>query len=601
MNELSLKHPPDAAASLTARAITEGFTSLRQSAIAHRFEITAGFLLLLMAVNMFAAISHKGITNDEIVHIPAGYYHLIAGDYQLNNEHPPLIKMWAALPLLLIQPQEAPPTEAEKQGVFNGLTWSYEHRFWQANIAQFRSILFWTRAMMIVLTVGLGVLIFSFAHSLFGPRAGVIAVALYTLEPTVLAHGRLVHTDLPAAFAFLLFFFVLRIYLKARTTRKALLLGLASGLALLTKFSMIVLLPVLAGLALLGLLFAPRLKENRRRILLHAGIVVCLVWVMVNAAYWFQGPDVVPGDVQWVQAQSPDAFNGWMTFFNLGSRIAPTYYLFGQYNVMLHNRDGHNTSLLGQYGTQGWWYYFPVAFALKTSLPFLIITLAALVWVLWRLIRKKDQRMLWLLGPIAIYAALSMSSHINIGIRHFLPVFPFLFIAGGALLERLLKARRPRHLAIAMLAISFGWMSVEALRAYPNYLPYMNQLASAHPHWWYLSDSNVEWGEDNAALAEYLHTRGETEVVGALSGGWGSLLQQGITYHEILPKPGVKAPDTRYVAIGASFLNGSTVYVNADENGRMFSEQQRVNYLAAYRTRQPEAILGDTIYVFRMR
>lgn len=601
MNELLLKHPPDAAASLTARAITEGFTSLRQSAIAHRFEITAGFLLLLMAVNMFAAISHKGITNDEIVHIPAGYYHLIAGDYQLNNEHPPLIKMWAALPLLLIQPQEAPPTEAEKQGVFNGLTWSYEHRFWQANIAQFRSILFWTRAMMIVLTVGLGVLIFSFAHSLFGPRAGVIAVALYTLEPTVLAHGRLVHTDLPAAFAFLLFFFVLRIYLKARTTRKALLLGLASGLALLTKFSMIVLLPVLAGLALLGLLFAPRLKENRRRILLHAGIVVCLVWVMVNAAYRFQGPDVVPGDVQWVQAQSPDAFNGWMTFFNLGSRIAPTYYLFGQYNVMLHNRDGHNTSLLGQYGTQGWWYYFPVAFALKTSLPFLIITLAALVWVLWRLIRKKDQRMLWLLGPIAIYAALSMSSHINIGIRHFLPVFPFLFIAGGALLERLLKARRPRHLAIAMLAISFGWMSVEALRAYPNYLPYMNQLASAHPHWWYLSDSNVEWGEDNAALAEYLHTRGETEVVGALSGGWGSLLQQGITYHEILPKPGVKAPDTRYVAIGASFLNGSTVYVNADENGRMFSEQQRVNYLAAYRTRQPEAILGDTIYVFRMR
>lgn len=601
MNESSHSQTPEAVRIWTAGELIQRLGLLRQAVIAHRLEILAGFLLLLMAVNMFAAISHKGITNDEIVHIPAGYYHLVAGDYQLNNEHPPLIKMWAALPLLLIQPQEAPPTEAEKQGVFNGLTWSYEHRFWQANIAQFGRILFWTRAMMIVLTVGLGVLIFSFARALFGPRAGVIAVALYTLEPTVLAHGRLVHTDLPAAFAFLLFFFVLRIYLKARTTRTALLLGLATGLALLTKFSMIVLLPVLAGLALLGLLFASRLKENRRRILLHAGIVVCLVWVMVNAAYRFQGPDVVPGDVQWVQARSPDAFNGWMTFFNLGSRIAPTYYLFGQYNVMLHNRDGHATSLLGRYGTQGWWYYFPVAFALKTSLPFLIITLAALAWVLWRLIRKRDQRMLWLLVPIAIYAALSMSSHINIGIRHFLPVFPFLFIAGGALLERLLRVRYPRHLAIALLAISFGWMSVEALRAYPNYLSYMNQLASSHPHWWYLSDSNVEWGEDNAALAEYLHARGETEVAGALSGGWGSLLEQGITYHEIFPKPGVKVPDTRYVAIGASFLNGSTVYIGADENGKTISDEQRVNYLAAYRTRQPEAILGNTIYVFRMR
>ncbi|MDX6447177.1 MAG: hypothetical protein QOH71_4251 [Blastocatellia bacterium] len=601
MNESSQSQTREGVESWTAAALTERLALLKHSIIAYRIEIVAAFLLFLLALNMFAAISHKGITNDEIVHIPAGYYHLVAGDFQLNNEHPPLIKMWAALPLLFIQPQEAPPTAAEKEGVFNGLTWSYEHRFWQANVTQSGRILFWTRAMMIVLTLGLGVLIFAYARSLFGSRAGLFAVALYTLEPTVLAHGRLVHTDLPAAFAFLLFFFVLKIYLQTRTPRNALLLGLAAGLALLTKFSMIVLLPVLACLALLGFGFAPRFKESRRRILLHAAIVVCLVWVMVNAAYRFQGPAVVPGDVQWVEARSPDAFNGWMTFFNLGSRIVPTYYLFGQYNVMLHNRDGHAASLLGQYSTQGWWYYFPVAFALKTSLPFLIITLAALAWILWRLFRKRDKRMFWLLVPIVIYTALSISSHINIGIRHFLPVYPFLFIAAGALLDRLSRVRYPRHLAIAVFVLAFGWMSVEALRAYPNYLPYMNQLASSHPHWWYLSDSNIEWGEDNAALAEYLHARGETEVVGALSGGWGSLQQQGITYHEIFPKPGVPVPDTRYVAIGASFLNGSTIYVSADENGKTISDEQRVNYLAAYRTRQPEAILGNTIYVFRVR
>jgi 4-amino-4-deoxy-L-arabinose transferase-like glycosyltransferase len=455
--------------------------------------------------------------------------------------------------------------------------------------------------MMIVLTLALGILIFFYARSLFGSRAGAIALALFTLEPTVLAHGRIVHTDLPVALAFLLFFFVLRIYLRARTTRNALLLGLATGLALLTKFSMIVLLPVLVCLALLGFGFAPRFKEARKRILLHAAIVVCLVWVMVNAAYRFQGPPIVPGDVQWVAARSPGTFGGWMTFFQIGSRIAPTYYLFGQYNVMLHNRDGHAASLLGQYGTQGWWYYFPVAFALKTSLPFLIIALASLAWTLWRLLWKRDGGILWLLIPMAIYAALSMSSHINIGIRHFLPVYPFLFIAAGALLDRLLSLRYPRHLAIALVALAFGWMSVEVLRAYPDYLPYMNQLASAHPHWWYLSDSNVEWGEDGRALAEYLRARGETEVAGAVSGGWGTLAQYGITYHEIFPKPGVPVPDTRYVAIGASFLNGSTIYVSADENGKSLTDEQRINYLAAYRTRQPEAILGNSIYVFRAK
>src|SRR5258705_7042256 len=158
---------------------------------AHQAEAICAGLLLLMAMNMLGAIARKGITNDEIVHIPAGYYHLVAGDFQLNNEHPPLIKMWAALPLLFIQPNESPPTAEEKQGVYGTLTWSYEDRFWQANRREFETILFSARLMMIVLAVGLGILTFAFTRSLFGPRAAGVAVALYTLEPTLLCPGRL--------------------------------------------------------------------------------------------------------------------------------------------------------------------------------------------------------------------------------------------------------------------------------------------------------------------------------------------------------------------------------------------------------------------------
>src|SRR6266850_4052380 len=131
-------------------AIAQAFAIIRRLVAVRKAEAVCAALLLLMGVNLLASISRKSITNDEIVHIPAGYYHLVAGDFQLNNEHPPLIKMWAALPLLLIQPNESPPTADEKQGTFNGLTWSYEHRFWQNNQTQFESILFWTRAMMIV-------------------------------------------------------------------------------------------------------------------------------------------------------------------------------------------------------------------------------------------------------------------------------------------------------------------------------------------------------------------------------------------------------------------------------------------------------------------
>jgi hypothetical protein len=154
---------------------------------------------------------------------------------------------------------------------------------------------------------------------------------------------------------------------------------------------------------------------------------------------------------------------------------------------------------------------------------------------------------------------------------------------------------------VTLVVLTFGWMSVEMLRAYPDYIPYMNQLASGHPHWWYLADSNVEWGDDTRALAEYLHARGETDLRGAVSGGWGTLQLYGIRYHEIFPKPGRVTPETRYVAIGAGFLNGSTNVVPADEQGKLISEEQRVNYLAEYRTRTPEATFGNSIYLYRVK
>ena len=582
-------------------AIVSAFATLRRFVATRKAETMCGVLLLLMAANLLASISRKSITNDEIVHIPSGYYHLVAGKFQLNNEHPPLVKMWAALPLLFIQPNESLPAPGAVIGNYSQETWKYLEEFWPNNRTHFESISFWTRAMMIPITLGLGLLIFVFARNLFGARAAVLAVALYTLEPTVLAHGRIVHTDLPAAFAFLAFVVVLRHYLRARTPRRALLLGLVSGLALVVKFSMIVLLPMLAGLAIAGSVFARRLRESRKRIAIHLAIAICAILFIVNAAYYFRRPPIEAADVKWVQTMSAPAFNSWMTFFQVGSKVVPTYFLFGQYNLMLHNRDGHAASLLGQYGRNGWWYYFPVAFALKTSLPFLIVSVAALAWMLWTLLRKKDWRFLWLMAPFATYAALSMSSRINIGVRHFLPAYPFLFIAGAALLDRLLRAKYAHHLMVALVLLTFGWMSVEMLRAYPDYIPYMNQLASGHPKWWYLSDSNVEWGDDARALAEYLHAHGETEVRGAISGGWGTLQFYGIGYHEIFPKPGRVIPKTRYVAIGASFLNGSTIAVPEDEQGKLVSEEQRINYLAEYRTRLPEVTFGHSIYLYRMK
>ncbi|HET9788394.1 MAG TPA: hypothetical protein VFP47_14755, partial [Pyrinomonadaceae bacterium] len=184
--EEALKKEKEAPATIN-EMIARVSAAVRPVIATRRAEAVCVVLLLMLAVNLFAAISRKSITNDEIVHIPAGYYHLVAGDFHLNNEHPPLIKMWGALPLLFIQPEEPPAINNPQEG-FMERTWGYHQRFWQANRERFGSITFWTRAMMVPLTLVLGLLIFIYARKLFGDTAALFAVALYVLEPTILAH-----------------------------------------------------------------------------------------------------------------------------------------------------------------------------------------------------------------------------------------------------------------------------------------------------------------------------------------------------------------------------------------------------------------------------
>lgn len=596
--EDALKQKQEAGAAI-GEAIAHAFVAVKRLIAIRKAEAVCAALLLLMAANLFASISRKSITNDEIVHIPAGYYHLVTGEFQLNNEHPPLVKMWAALPLLFVQPDEPPAPKTENEN-FMERTWGFHERFWQANRARFQTVTFWPRLMMIPITLAFGALIFVFARKLFGETAALISVALYVLEPTVLAHGRIVHTDVPAALVYLLFFFTLHYYSEAPGLKRALLLGLACGVALLTKFSMLVVVPVLAVYLLARLFVSWRDSRQRSQVFIHGGLVTVVILFLVNAAYSFQHPALEASDMRWVEMKSP-ALLGFVTAgIRVLSKIIPTYYLFGVYNIEVHNHYGHATSLLGQYSDLGWWYYFPVAFALKTTLPFLVLAIAALGWAVWRLTIKHkgkcDKRFLWLVVPVGIYAAISLTSHINIGIRHFLPVYPFLFIAGGALLAQLLHVRK--KLGIAVLVVLFGWMSFEAVRTFPDYTPYMNQLASRHPRWYYLSDSNVEWGDDVGALAAYLKARGETKVRAALSAGWSSLRLYDVEYLDFTSMPPGSTPETRYVAIGASELNGSTVFVGAID-GVPLSQEQRVNFFARYRDRKPEAVFGGSIYLFR--
>ncbi|MGH9929002.1 MAG: ArnT family glycosyltransferase, partial [Pyrinomonadaceae bacterium] len=527
------------------------------------------------------------------------YYHLVVGDFQFLNVHPPVPMMIGALPLLFIQPGEVSAVDRQNILHDDNFVFVVSERFWTPNDSFFRTVSFWTRIPMIGFTVLFGIVVFLFARRLFGERAGVIALALFTLEPTVLAHGPLVHTDMTSAFALLLLAYAFHVYVSGPSLLRALWLGAATGLAPLMKFSMVAVAPLaILGVALLWA-FASRLKLSRRDAFAHAAAIVFVSLLVINAGYFFDHRALTEADNNWIIASFPSRAAFATKATDLLRYIVPTDFVLGTYWQIWHNSVGHDASILGRQSRFGWWYYFPVAFALKTSIPFLLTSVAAIVWGLWRVVKQRDRSPLFVLVPFFLFTALVMKSTINIGVRFYLPAYSFLFIVSGALLNRLLRIRTPKLLGVTVVSLTLLWCSVEALRTYPNYMPYMNQLAFSRPHWWYLSDSNVEWGDSMAELASYLHARGETRVRAAMLGAW-PLGRYGIDFVDALEPVGGQQPETKYTAIGASFLNGSTVPPGPPGSGRE-TEEQRVNYFDEYRHRTPEAVIGNSIYVFRMR
>lgn len=563
----------------------------------HRAQLICVALLGVMSVQMLAAVSHKSITTDEVVHIPAGYYHLVVGDFQFLNQHPPVSMMIGALPLLFIKPGEMSDAELQKVPRDDAFVFVVSQRFWTPNDSFYRAASFWTRIPMIAFTVLFGLLIFYFARRLFGEPAGVISLALFTLEPTILAHAALVHTDITSAFALLLLAYAAYVYISGPTLGRAIYLGAATGLAPLMKFSMVAIAPVaVLGLALL-LVCSARLQLRRRAALAQAATIMAVSLLVINAGYFFNHRAFTEADNQWISASFPTRAGLVLSGVRLLRYLVPTDFLLGTLWQIWHSMIGHDGSIFGQHSRFGWWYYFPAAFALKTTIPFLLTSSAAICWALWRIVKQRDRALIFVVTPFVFFTLLVMTSTINIGVRFYLPAYPFLFIMSGALLDRLVRARKV--LGAVVIVIVLGWSVIEAVRTYPNYIPYMNELAYSRPHWWYLSDSNVEWGDSMPELASYLHARGETRVRAAMLGAW-PLGRYGIDFVDAL-EPGTAGQGApTYTAIGASFLNGSTVPPGPPGSGRE-TEAQRFNYFEEFRHRTPEAIIGNSIYVFRMR
>ena len=216
-------------------------------------------LLAVMAVALVVGARTDGITVDEPVYISAGYRHLTALDFRLNPETPPLAKMLAALPLVPLR-LHTPAAPGE---------WGWIYRFFHENSAS--RIIALARLPAILLTLLLAVLVWAWARAEHGPAAGLAALALAAFHPSLLAHGHLAATDVPAALGFLGTSWAFRRWCQAPTPRRAVIVAVALAAAVLTRLTAWLLVPSLALVAILDVRRLP--PAERTRLLRGVGVL----------------------------------------------------------------------------------------------------------------------------------------------------------------------------------------------------------------------------------------------------------------------------------------------------------------------------------------
>lgn len=414
-------------------------------------------LLLLLVVFTAARVmtTHRVFnqTSDEPHHIASGYEVMKRGTYKLDPEHPPLARVLFALPFL--NTPDPGLNDPREQG--NALL-NRNDRYTQ-NLGRARP------ANLLFLALGI-ITVALWARHLFSPGIGLVAALLYASIPVVLAHSGFATTDMAGAALFTLAAYVTTLFLEQPTWKRTLLLGAIVAAGALAKFSFVLFFPAAALM----------LAIARRRLPLRTLAAIALAFALVWGAYGFSVGTLQGVDEKAVK-MSTDVFGS--PRFATMHWPAPIW-VNGLLVVKNHDHFGHPAFLFGEKRWEGWWYYFPVALFYKTPIPFLLLAIAGCIL----LVRRKPEVVLIAAAVLGI----AMTSHLNIGVRHVLPIYAPLAIAAA---YAVVSLRRFRDVSIALIA----WMLISVAAAHPDYVPWFNFAAGRHPER-ILNDSNLDWGQD---------------------------------------------------------------------------------------------------------
>ena len=524
-------------------------------------------LLLLFLTQSIVLVRSNAPTYDEGAHLAEGYSYLARRDFRLNPENPPLIKMLLASGLFLGYRLPFDPPKEYWQAAADFAIGQF---FLYSSAVHADEILTVGRLSNVVLGALLVVLVGRWAHRLWGLWAGIVAMALACLEPNVIAHASLAHTDVGTSLFIALALYLLWEYSTAPSAWKAARAGAAVGLALVSRYSSITLLPIIGMILvahiILGNVIAAgwpvRCKTATVGGRIQQGTATALLLIVpalgiIPAAYFFQG------------------FSPWLSGLQL---------------FLSRARLGQPAFLLGQYSTDGWWYYFPLAFLIKTSIGglFLIGLGLALARAGTPLHRRE---MLFLLAPALLFFTVLTQARVNIGVRYALPVYPLLFILASRVVTISTRAAWVMP-SIIVLALTFN--AASALRVVPHQLAYFNELVGGPEQGYrYLGDSNVDWGQDLKRVKAFMDHE-EVPIIYLSYFGTAPPAYYGIRYQfvpgswplEWPPPPDLVPADLRRKLLIISVANLQEVSSHHDP------------LFAWLQSRRPAARIGYSIFVY---
>lgn len=505
------------------------------------------FILVVSALNA----NNDSAIFDETAHIPAGYSYVAERDMRLNPEHPPLLK---DLPGLMLLPMNLnfDTTKSFWTTDVNGQWDAGRNLLWQAgNDAD--KIIFWSRIPFVILSLLLGLFIFKWAKELAGVSAGLFALALYAFDPNILGHNHFVTTDLGiAAFMVFSFYYFLK-FVKKPSWKNVFVGGIFLGLMQLVKFSSITLFPVFGLIILVYPLVKidrteksdwkfklKKLGEYLGKGIAALAVSLALVWGVYFVNIYKMPAEKLSETIEYYfpaedNSKKARMVNKISNHLNENILARPlSEYFLGMAMVFKRLDGGNSAYFMQEVSSTAFPAYFPIVFAIKEPLVNLFFMLLAVTIAFSRgavsVTRKlsyhlnqnaePDQKdwsvasfirhnisVIGLFSFIFLYAYISITGNLNIGLRHLFPILPFAYILTAKVLFDFLKRINIQTKKIWGLAftILLLFLVSETIAVYPAYMSYFNPIAGGPRNGFrYATDSNADWGQDLKRLKNWV-------------------------------------------------------------------------------------------------